>query len=231
MELPVDSWNILISHLVGQVWALWLRKPLHGKWERKLGRLAFQQDATVCHLSLFLCLRQLQHKIDTGVLWPHWCDITENMCSWDFPVLFPAGCAGVAFTLMTEWVEVFLLDSYLLCCVFGALCLHLEAFNGHLNVPLLCQEWIPLMKQGWDCTAAGALLQRGHRVISSAHVLCTLRTGSWQRRCVDKQFWNQQISANETLFFPFCAAVMASNFLMASSFLSVEMVQNHLWQD
>lgn len=143
VELLVDSWNILISHLVGEVWAVWLRKLLHEKWERKLGRLAFQQGATVCHLFLFLCLRQLQHKADTGILWPHWCDIPENMYSWDIPVLFPAGCAWVAFTLMTERVEVFLLDSYLLCCVLGALCLHLEPFNEHLNVPLPCQEWIP----------------------------------------------------------------------------------------
>lgn len=178
---------------------------LHEKWGRKLGGLAFQQSASVCNLSLFLCLKWPLHKIDTGILWPHWCNIPKNMCSWDVPALFPAACAWVAVTLMTEWREVILLDLYLLCCVFGPLCLHLEPFNGHLNVP--------------DCTAAGALLQWGHRVISSVHVLCTLRTGSWQRCCVDKQLWNQQISANETLFSPLCAAVMASSFLIASSFL------------
>lgn len=55
-----------------------------------------------------------------GILWPHWCDIPENMCSWDIPALFPAGCAWIASTLMTERVEVFLLDSYLLFCAFGA---------------------------------------------------------------------------------------------------------------
>lgn len=84
--------------------------------------------------------------------------------------------------------------------IFAFLCIW-SLLMGTWTCHCRARSGFSLMKQGWDCTAAGTLLQRGHSVISSVHVLCTLRTGSWQKYHVDKHFWNQQISANETLFF------------------------------
>lgn len=85
-------------------------------------------------------------------------------------------CMGCIYT--DDWVKVFLLDSYLLCCLFGTFCLHLEPFNGHLNKPLLCQEWIPpdearlRLHSSWSSPAAWAW--------SDQLRSCAVRTEDWQ---------------------------------------------------
>lgn len=134
-------------------------------------------------------------------------------------MLFTAGYAWVASTLMTEWAGMFLLDAYLLCCMFGILCLHLESCGRHLNILLLCQEWIP---SWWTNTEIAQQLEHSCSVwaqgyLLSVHMLCTLRTGSWHELCcwwrcnLDIQSWNhtrfQQI---KLCFFPLCS-IMVSN--------------------